>query len=370
MIKNEPWDGESNAYRPLVRGGSVHYDVDLSQMECGCVAGLYLVPANGQCGGEEAADLSNSTCQNIDVMQANKAGFNVAANPCANGNCDAISQCQYNMAVEGKAKYGDGAYGPNGSLIDTSRPFNVMTEFVSTKDYKNLWKIRTTLKQDADVLEMEAVCPENYLSPLDYTIEGNMGFVVSSWDNRDGANADFECKGTCPRAADTCEYSQVSIDNFMAVQAYSNEDPPPTPDPSPEPTPEPAFNQPFIGYTDMHGDFEFYVKGLDGGYLETDNQCIKVGNDNRAFVRDMAIESDDTFWAYHHKYLGGTVEFDVDVKDVGCACAAGVYLTSLAEEGCTWNPYAGDVRPRCATVDVMEANCDGFNVASHPCDFD
>jgi len=57
----------------------------------------------------------------------------------------------------------------------------------------------------------------------------------------------------------------------MAVQAYSNEDPEPTPEPSPEPTPEPAFNQPFIGYTDMFGDFEFYVKGLDGGYLETDN---------------------------------------------------------------------------------------------------
>ena len=54
-------------------------------------------------------------------MQANKAGFNVGAHPCANGTCDAISQCQYDMANEGIDKYGSGAYGPGGSMIDTDR---------------------------------------------------------------------------------------------------------------------------------------------------------------------------------------------------------------------------------------------------------
>ena len=68
-------------------------------------------------------------------MQANKAGFNVAAHPCSNGTCDAVSQCQYNMIVEGKEQYGADAYGPRGSIIDTNNAFKVKTEFISTTDY-------------------------------------------------------------------------------------------------------------------------------------------------------------------------------------------------------------------------------------------
>jgi hypothetical protein len=37
------------------------------------------------------------SCASIDVMQANPYGFNVSAHPCANGNCDYQSQCQYDM---------------------------------------------------------------------------------------------------------------------------------------------------------------------------------------------------------------------------------------------------------------------------------
>jgi len=36
--------------------------------------------------------------------------------------------------------------------------------------------------------------------------------------------------------------------------------------------------------------------------------------------------------AYKHKYLGGTLKFDVNVSDVGCNCAAGVFLVTLDEE--------------------------------------
>jgi len=77
----------------------------------------------------------NPMCQTIDIMQANPYGFNTAAHPCSNGTCDAVSQCQYNMAVEGKALYGENAYGPGGSMVDTDYSFNVKTEFLSTNSY-------------------------------------------------------------------------------------------------------------------------------------------------------------------------------------------------------------------------------------------
>ena len=49
--------------------------------------------------------------------------------------------------VEGEQKYGVGSYGPNGTIINTNLPFDVKTEFVSTKDYNILHKIRTRITQ-------------------------------------------------------------------------------------------------------------------------------------------------------------------------------------------------------------------------------
>jgi hypothetical protein len=56
-------------------------------------------------------------------MQANPYGFNMGAHPCADGNCDTWSMCEYNMRQEGKERYGEYAYGPNGTMIDTNHAF-------------------------------------------------------------------------------------------------------------------------------------------------------------------------------------------------------------------------------------------------------
>ena len=100
------------------------------------------------------------------------------------------------MAVEGMDKYGSGQYGPGGELIDTDKPFKVWTEFLSKNDYNDLWGIRTWLIQEERYMSMEADCGD-YMGALNILIEGEMGFIVSSWDNRDegnGTNAEFsEC---------------------------------------------------------------------------------------------------------------------------------------------------------------------------------
>ena len=136
LIKDDPYDGENFAFKPWIRGGSIEYTVDLSSQDCGCVAGVYAVAVNPDLGcGTEDPTGSKPHCPSIDIMQANPYGFNTAAHPCANGTCDALSQCQYNMAVEGKAFYGDDAYGPNGTMINTNNPFTVKTEFLSHNSY-------------------------------------------------------------------------------------------------------------------------------------------------------------------------------------------------------------------------------------------
>jgi hypothetical protein len=134
MIKRMDYDGADYALKPWVRGGAISYNVDLSNVDCGCVAGVYFVAVDEWCG-EGAQQNDYPQCASIDVMQANKAGFNVGAHPCANGTCDAISRCQYDLAVEGIELYGPDAYGPGGSIIDTNSQFNVKQAFVSTRDY-------------------------------------------------------------------------------------------------------------------------------------------------------------------------------------------------------------------------------------------
>ena len=110
------------------------------------------------------------------------------------------------------------------------------------------------------------------------------------------------------------------------------------------------------------------MKGLDGKDLETMDDKIEMGLNNRAFVTDQPYD-DSTYWAYWHKYIGGTLMFDVDVSNVDCECAAGVYLVELNDEHCSWNEKSPGETPQCATVDVMEANKHGFRAQSLPCEF-
>ncbi len=120
MMKENKAD-DASIYKPSILGGSVSFEADVSKIDRGCVAGLYLVKTGPECGQDERT--GNPTCPSIDVMQANKWGFNMAAHPCANGNCDSASMCSYNMMNNGAKKYGPDAYGPGGSLINTFSPF-------------------------------------------------------------------------------------------------------------------------------------------------------------------------------------------------------------------------------------------------------
>lgn len=149
-------------YNPYIRGGAVEYDINVSGVQSGCVAGVYLVDTSSDAAGcHEKAQTSEPQCKTIDVMQANRYGFETKANPCDGGNCNAVSQCALRMRNQGAAVYGSGAYGPGGSMIDTDFPFHVKNEFISTPDYQKLWKLRTRITQGSDEIVMEADCRDS-----------------------------------------------------------------------------------------------------------------------------------------------------------------------------------------------------------------
>lgn len=85
----DPLDDINLALKPKLLGGAISYTVDISAMDCGCVAGLYAVRTSDKCSNEPIEGMPQ--CHSISLMQANHGGFNVAAHPCKNGKCDAIS---------------------------------------------------------------------------------------------------------------------------------------------------------------------------------------------------------------------------------------------------------------------------------------
>jgi hypothetical protein len=272
---------ESSVFKPRIRGGSIEYDVQVAGLDCGCVAGAYLVDTdNGSCG--EVSQDGTPMCKSIDMMQANKYGFETKAHPCENGTCDAISQCIVGMQKQGAAKYGVEAYGPNGTRIDTNSDFHVKHEFVSTKDYKTLWKLRTTLSQGGEEIDFEADC-RDYLGALNRPIEGGMGIVLSSWDNRDFSEKFELDKGQSPSA--TCNNANSVIKNFSVKEWGSTQD---MPDDGSD------AKEGFLKYRIKVDASETtrYLSTKEWASAETNGSELKMGGNNSLFLRRSETLSD------------------------------------------------------------------------------
>lgn len=110
-----------------------------------------------------------------------------------------------------------------------------------------------------------------------------------------------------------------------------------------------------------------WVKGIDGGYLETDGSVVRLGYNNRAWVTDFA-DDESVYWAYWHPYLGGSLSFDVDLSEVDCNCASGIYLVQADDGTCSWGPKGDEAQPGCSRIEIMESNRLGFTTAAYPCE--
>lgn len=205
---------------------------------------------------------------------------------------------------------------------------------------------------------MEADCSDYLDKMSDMHFNGGMGFVFSAWDNQDRrVPLDFELDDMCgDKPMNTCDRAKNVISDFAVYQSGYTEDKPF----------DPTELLPFKADSDFYGpNAEFYLNGLPGQNLTATDRTITMGENNRAFVLDTQ-QDDSTYWAYYHQYIGGSVQFDVDVSAVMCDSVAGVYLAALDDDQCSWDVKAAGVKPNCQSIDLMEANIYGFAQAAHP----
>ena len=83
-----------NLYRPNLLGGSVEWDIDLSNVGCGCNAAIYMVlmpgkntngvPNPGEWGNYycDANDVGGQWCPEMDMMEANNLAWHTTPHRC------------------------------------------------------------------------------------------------------------------------------------------------------------------------------------------------------------------------------------------------------------------------------------------------
>ena len=66
-------------FKPRVIGGSLTFEMDVSDMDCGCLTGAYLVESKGNTACLDMPIGSNDpACKRINLVQADKYNFGAA----------------------------------------------------------------------------------------------------------------------------------------------------------------------------------------------------------------------------------------------------------------------------------------------------
>ena len=229
--------GPDNFYGLNMLGGSIAYDVDLSNSGCSCNAALYLIsmpgldfdghPSKG--GGDYYCDANNvggQWCPEFDIMEANTYAWHTTPHMCDSktdkghyNHCDQSGSC-FQIA---KQKL-DGQDGPGGQFkINTLQQFHVKISFEESGHFK------VEMSQNGQTISMasDSSC-DSYINSIKGDLYNNMAIAVSSWGGSYGdmswLDQDTGCQGECTNSP------TVNIRNIEYTSGSGKPGPdPPTP---------------------------------------------------------------------------------------------------------------------------------------------
>ena len=147
-LSNTQMFDKNQFFIPNLLGGSMEYDVDLSEAGCNCNAAMYMIgmPAKNQNGsfraGEDgmfycdAAAVGGAYCPEFDIMEANQYAYRAVNHHCNEPNsgghydwCDKPGSCAVDIITDHPTN--EKHYGPGSEYtIDTLREFHIKVDFV------------------------------------------------------------------------------------------------------------------------------------------------------------------------------------------------------------------------------------------------
>jgi len=195
----------SKFYSPNLLGGALEYDVDLSNVSCGCVSSVSVVgmPAVDNwrdpfqyCNANRLNDPRGHLCPEFDIMQANGYAFQSEAHRCEAPVDGVYSRChQSNCSLNTSHVRPLNAYGKGASYrINTEEPFHVKMDFLDQND--QFMGYTLTLSQNDNSVEISAgSCTASMTEDIK-----NMALVLSSWEADDlNWMQNQQCSGRCQR---------------------------------------------------------------------------------------------------------------------------------------------------------------------------
>lgn len=134
---------------PLL-GNTLKYTIDMSGAGCGCNAAVYLASMKqnmdiGSCGDYycDANSVCGVSCTELDIQEANMFAWRSTLHTSDDRGGQGFG---YGGTGDLQSSWQDGQYGPGGSCIDTTRPFQVAVSFPTNAD-NTLHSMQVTLSQ-------------------------------------------------------------------------------------------------------------------------------------------------------------------------------------------------------------------------------
>jgi len=255
------WDPNGFIQLQLL-GKTVAFQVDLSQVGCGCNLAVYLIeapgrdrigrPSEGDCGYSpyycDANKVCGQWCTEMDIMEANNRVFAVTPHKCDESSTPEYENCD--RIGEGKnTKERIDVYGYGSEfVIDTRQPFEVSTSFYGRPSglytQASFEKIVTTLSQGGRTVEMPNSPKGEYLAGMADAMERGMSLRMTSW----GDEADtMSWLDSPPCGEDSCSGENAGpavLSNFRIFPIPGQPVPPAGPPPGqpgpPVPTQRPS----------------------------------------------------------------------------------------------------------------------------------
>ena len=204
--------GPDNWYMPNLLGGSLEYDLDISQTGCSCDFAVYLtrMPWRDEQGTPTPHDdktyycdsngiNDKAYCPNFDIHESNPFNFMARAKSCSRPNrfehytaCNETGQCTRTTYDQ----YQDQFSPKDDSTINTKQPFHVKVSFDLEANYV------IELSQGENLLQLSSddECKHD-LSQLKFALAAGMNLVVSHWGSKNGdmqwLNSGSNCTGDC-----------------------------------------------------------------------------------------------------------------------------------------------------------------------------
>lgn len=366
---------------PNLLDKTIRFTTDLSNAGCGCNAAFYLVSMAQNTQPSTCSDYycdANSVCgiacAEVDIMEANQHAWHSTLHSAHDHN-GAGSGYGGGETWNGPRDFNAQQYGPGGSCIDTTKPFEVAVHFPTSGG--TLIAMEVTLTQKGKSCPLKATV-SNYegMAEVSGALAAGMTPVVSYWsDNKmlwmDGKGSDGA--GPCPvdnaaSCADAVKFYDFSIDPPVSGGGGSSPAPPPFPATPPAPTP-PSGGDTCPGRISVAGMDSAEIVPTGWGTPGFSPVEVVEGNSLVAHMGSRAYFADTCkAGTYDHSQytalnlLGKAIRFTVDLTDAGCGCNAAFYLVSMRQnpDKSTCNDYYCDANKvcgvSCAEIDIMEAN--------------